>query len=395
MSDAAARYDLIVVGLGALGASTAYQAAKRGLRVLGLDRFAPPHDLGSSHGDLRITREAIGEGAEYVPLARRSHQLWREIERESGEELFVACGLLVLGGRGGAARHHGQSDFVGTTIVCAERFGIPHEILDPVQVQRRYPQFAIGADEIAYFEPGAGFLRPERCVAAQLDLAVRHGAALRVNERVLSLSQPHVGETVEVLTDQGRYRARSVVIAAGSWLPELVPPDVAQRFNVYRQVQHWFPPESPSAFSRERFPVFIWMYGEHAGAHLYGFPSDGAEDAVKIASEDYGAPVKPDALPRAVDPTEGETMFDRHIRGRLRGLSRSPVRSSVCLYTSTEDGRFVIDAHPEMVGVTLLSACSGHGFKHSPAIGEAVAERIATGASRLDLERFALSRFER
>jgi sarcosine oxidase len=385
-------YDAIVIGLGALGAATLDRLSRRGLRVLGLDRFAPPHDRGSSHGELRITREAIGEGAQYVPLTQRSHRLWREIERESGESLFVACGLLVIGRRGGAARHHGQSDFVGNTIACAERFGIAHEILDPAEVQRRYPQFAIGADELGYFEPGAGFLRPERCVAAQLALAERRGAEVRTGERVLALEQARADEPVVVTTERGRWLARHVVLAAGPWLPELVPASIARHFSVYRQVQHWFVPDAPAAFARGRFPVFIWMYGAHEGAHLYGFPSDSADGAVKIASEEYGTPVRPDTVDRAVSAGETQATFAQHVRGRLRGLQARPARASVCLYTSTSDGGFVIDAHPQMPGVTLLSACSGHGFKHSPAIGEAVAERIVDGASTLDLGPFALAR---
>lgn len=386
-------YDVIVIGLGALGAATLDRLSRRGLRVLGIDRFAPPHDRGSSHGELRITREAIGEGAQYVPLAQRSHQLWRELEREAGATLFVDCGLLVIGRRGGAARHHGQSDFVGNTIACAERFGIPHTILDPAEVTRRYPQFSVGADELGYFEPGAGFLRPERCVATQLALAGRRGAELRTGERVLALAQGGPAEPVEVTTDRGRWRARHVVLAAGPWLPGLLPDGLARRFLVYRQVQYWFVPDVPEAFGRDRFPVFIWMYGAHEGAHLYGFPSDSPDRAVKIASEEYGTPESADDVTRTVEPAEVQAMFEQHVRGRLHDLQPRAARSSVCLYTSTPDGGFVIDSHPQLPGVTILSACSGHGFKHSPAIGEAVAERIVNGRSTLDLAPFALARF--
>jgi sarcosine oxidase len=386
-------YDAIVIGLGALGAATLDRLARRGLRVLGLDRFAPPHDRGSSHGELRITREAIGEGAQYVPLAQRSHRLWRQIEQESGESLFVACGLLVIGKPGGAARHHGQTDFVGNTIACAERFGIRHETLDAAEVGRRYPQFAIRADELGYFEPGAGFLRPERCVAAQIALAQRHGAEVRSGERVLALEQSSRDSPVAVTTDRGRGLARHVVLAAGPWLPGLVPASIAERFRVYRQVQHWFMPDSPETFVRGRFPVFIWMHGAEAGAHFYGFPSESADGAVKIASEAYGVPVKADDAQRNVESAEGQAMYEQHVRGRLAGLQAPSARASVCLYTSTPDGGFVIDVHPEMPGVTLVSACSGHGFKHSPAIGDAVAERIVDGQSTLDLAPFALSRF--
>lgn len=388
-------YDAIVVGLGALGSAALYQLSRRGLRVLGIDRFAPPHALGSSHGELRITREAIGEGAEYVPLARRSHVLWREIEREAGETLFVAAGVLILGRRGGAARHHGMGDFVGNTIDCAERFGIAHEILGAGEVARRFPQFAVAPDELGYFEPGARFLRPERCVAAQLALARRGGAELRTGERVLSFEENASGNAVEVRTDAGSYAGRHLVVAAGPWIIDLLAPQLRSSFNVYRQVQYWFAPEDAGAFTADRLPVFIWMYGRDAGDHFYGFPLDEATGSVKVATEAYDATTHPDAVDREVGAVESGAMYARHIAGRLRGIRPGAVRSSVCLYTSTPDGRFVIDAHPSMPRVLLVSACSGHGFKHSPAIAEAIAERITAGASCLDLVAFSMARLAR
>ena len=164
-------YDTIVVGLGAMGSATLLQLARRGQRVLGLDRHDPPHAWGSTHGDTRITRVGIGEGEDYVPLVQRSHQIWREIEAETGADLLTQCGALILAPGSSTAVVHGKANFVRRTIAAAERFGIPHEVLAPEDCTRRFPQFRLRGDEVVYHEPGGGYVRPERCVEAQLMLA--------------------------------------------------------------------------------------------------------------------------------------------------------------------------------------------------------------------------------
>src|SRR6185436_5603721 len=167
--------DVTVIGLGAMGSAALYQLAKRGISVTGIEQFAPAHNRGSSHGESRITRQAIGEGEEYVPFALRSHEIWRELEADTGRSLFSPIGGLIIGRRTDSGIH-GHADFIGRTIAAAKRFQIEHEVQSPGEVTKRFPQFRLAGDETCYFEPGAGYVRPEACIAAQLDQARRLGA---------------------------------------------------------------------------------------------------------------------------------------------------------------------------------------------------------------------------
>src|SRR5271157_286367 len=202
--------DVLVVGLGAMGSAALYQLAKLGARAIGIDRFDPPHDRGSSHGDTRITREAIGEGGEFVPLVLRSNQIWEEIEAATERSLLTRTGALILASRSISGDHHGSTSFVQDTIRAAREFGIAHEILDADEIRRRYPQFKLDGDEVGYFEGGAGFLRPEACVETQLNLARQLGAKVFTSETVLDFHQEAHG-TVEVRTDRNTYSAARVV----------------------------------------------------------------------------------------------------------------------------------------------------------------------------------------
>lgn len=373
------RYDAIVVGLGAMGSATTYQLAKRGARVLGIDRFSPPHELGSSHGDTRVTRLAIGEGAQYSPLVMRSHEIWRQIERETGAELLRQCGVLIVSSRGKHAVTHVEG-FFENTVAAAQEFAIPHELLDAVEIRRRYPQLAVGDEEFGYFEPSAGFVRPEACVAAQLALAESHGAELRRGETVLSLD-------ADVVTDKGAYAADRIVVAAGAWLPALVGHE--RLFKIYRQVQFWFEIAGDAASYRpERFPTFIWEL-PRGKQGIYGFPTlDGA--SCKVATEHYETTTAPDAAAREISADEIAAM-QALVAPYLPGIGPRVTRATTCLYTVTPDNGFVIDALDERT--IVASPCSGHGFKHSAAIGESLAEIVAEGGSRLDLTPFRISRF--
>ena len=183
----AEQYDVIVVGLGAMGAAALYQASKRGAKALGIDRYHPPHTLGSSHGDTRITREAIGEGEFYVPLVRRSDQIWRELESLSGRRLFEQSGGLIIAPPSASATFHGEGDFVEASARVAMRHGIAHEVIDAEEIRRRHPLLKPRSIDRAYYEPGAGVLRPERCIQTQLDLARQAGAAIQMGEKVTEL----------------------------------------------------------------------------------------------------------------------------------------------------------------------------------------------------------------
>jgi sarcosine oxidase len=386
-----ATYDAIVIGLGATGSAAAYQLAKRGRRVLGLDRHAPPHAFGSSHGDTRITRCAIGEGAHYSPLALRSHDIWRELESETGAALFDACGLLVLSGGGATAFTH-VPGFFANTIAAAKRFGIAHEMLDAAAIRARFPAFNVRDDERGYFEPGAGLLRPEACVRANLQMAQRFGATLHASEEARSFSAS--GSGVAVTTEHATYHAGAVILAAGPWLPELVDAGLARHFSVYRQVLFWFDVDGPiTPFVRGHFPAFIWELTGRPQS-IYGFPAiDGPQGGVKIATERYAATTTPDTVGRTVTPQEIATTHARYIAPYLPAVSARCLRATTCLYTVTRDFGFVVDRHPDMRNVIIASPCSGHGFKHSAALGEALADLAENRTGAVDLRAFSLARF--
>jgi len=372
-------FDTVVVGLGAVGSACLLQLARRGQRVLGLDRYDPPHAWGSSHGGTRLTRCAVGEGEAYVPLVVRSHEIWRDLEAETGAELLTQCGMLILDGASGAACYHGKGDFLGRTVAAAKRFAIPHEVLDAAGVMRRFPQFRLRGGETGYFEPGGGFVRPEACVEAQLTLARRHGAVTRTGTRVARIERD--GGGVCVVADGDRYHAADAVLAAGAWSAGFMG-TLAPHLSVTRQVFHWFEPSDPAAFAPDRFPPFIWVHGDGPDDSFYGFPIPPGEQGVKVGTEQTSATTPdPDRLGREIAAQEAEALFRDHLQGRLPGLPPRALRDAACIYTNTPDGDFLVARAPENDRVLLVSACSGHGFKHSAGLGEAVARTLAAGAA--------------
>ena len=221
-----------------MGSAAVYQLAKRAKKVLGLDQFSPPHDNGSSHGESRIIRQALGEGEEYVPLVLRSYELWREIEKATGWELLTITGGLTLESQNSEAVMHGRRDFLDQAIRCAEKFHIRHEILETADIRKRHPQFAV-TDERAYFEYETGFLRPKLCIEAQLHLARQHGAVVQTEETIVSVGSG-ADSGVTVTTNRGAYCAEKVIITTGPWIGRFLPPAYAHLFKVYRQVMYWF-----------------------------------------------------------------------------------------------------------------------------------------------------------
>ena len=385
-------YDAIALGLGAVGSAAAYQMARRGSRVLGIDQFSPPHNLGSTHGDTRITRQACGEGAHYTPLSLRSYELFREVERETGADLLTTCGGLIISSEGATAGTH-VPGFFANTLAAARAHDITHELLDASEIRRRFPQFLVRDDERAYYEPAAGFLRPEACVQAQLALAERHGADLHRGERAISYRRN--GSSIELTTDIDTYSAERLVISAGPWLPGLIDARHRHIFTIRRQVLYWFDVGDATArFAPERFPVFIWQFeGDRPGC--YGFPAvDGPGGGIKIATEQYETTTTPDTVDRSVSDAEIQEMYARCVAPRLANVRPACLRSVTCLYTCTPDSGFVIDADPANERVIIASPCSGHGFKHSAAVGEALAELVCDGRTRLDLSKFKLDRFD-
>ena len=380
--------DVIVVGLGAMGSAALYQLARRGVTVTGIDRDTPPHERGSSHGESRITRQAIGEGEEYVPFALRSHEIWRELEADTGQSLFSPIGGLIVGRRTDAGVH-GQADFVGRTIAAAERFRIRHEVLTPSEVMNRFPQFRLDGDETCYYEPGAGFVRPEQCIATQLDRARALGAEVRTGETVTRITAD--ATSVTVVTNTATYSAGRVIVTAGAWTPQLLGGAFAKVLRVYPQTLYWFDPDDAAMFAPGRFPIFIWRHGAGEDDHFYGFPVVG--EGVKLATEQFARTIGPNDVREVPSPADAQRMHESQVRGHLPGVSARCVRAVTCLYTVTPGFGFVIDRHPEWEHVLVASPCSGHGFKHSAAIGEALAQRTIDGTSEIDLSPFSLRRF--
>jgi sarcosine oxidase len=383
--------DVIVVGLGAMGSAVAWQLAHRGARVLGIDRHAPPHDRGSSHGLTRVTREAVGEGEAYAPLVRRSHAIWRELEAALAADptllfegpLMMRTGVLVIGPAGS------DTAFVARTRAVAQAFDVPHEALTAAELRRRWPQFHIDDAEAGCFEPGGGVVYPERCIAAQLAMARRAGAQLLTNEPVQAI-QPE-GGAFRVDTAQGTHHAAQVLVTAGAWLPGLAAAHGlpwARGLRVLRQVLHWLEPEPgrEADFEAGRCPTFIVTRGERYEDTFYGMPLVDGSGGVKVGTEQFEHAATPDTVGRDVAEAETADLFERLVRPRMSGLSGHALRRSTCLYTMAGDGRFRIgESEP---GLTWMSACSGHGFKHSAALGEALAERLLQGRSAIDLAPF-------
>mgnify|MGYP001313501794 CR=1 FL=1 len=383
------KFDAIVAGLGAMGSASLYQLARRNVKVLGIDRFTPPHSLGSTHGDTRITRQAIGEGDHFVPLTLRSYEIFREIEKETGMDLLTITGGLMISSGSRTSIIH-VAEFFENTLAAANKYGIGHEVLNATEMRRRFPQFLVEDDEIGYFEDEAGFLRPENCVEAQLCLADKLGARVSTGEQVLDLSSVEGG--VHVRTDRGDYLAEHLVLTAGPWLPKLLGRHGSSLFKVYRQVLYWFDVEEHyDHFVPERFPIFIWEV-QGKGMAMYGFPAiDGPGGGLKIGSGRYLDSIDPDEVNRDVSEHEIQSMYEMQVEPYFPLLGRRCVRTATCMYTATADARFVIDRHPEMQGVIVCSPCSGHGFKHSAAIGEALAEIVTEGKSRIDLSPFSFA----
>lgn len=376
--------EVLVVGLGAMGSATLLHLARRGADVLGIDQYDPPHVHGSTHGETRITREAVGEGAAFVPLAIRSHVLWREIERDTEQSLLEQCGGLVFARAGLASHMHEQNNFLGNTIKMAREFGITHELLDARAMHDRFPQLNLLGDETGYFEPGAGYLRPEACVAAQLQLARASGARIHTGERIRAIRRD--GQRAIVETDQATYAPGVTILCAGPWLPGLLPDALPHTLTVRRQVLYWFEAENVADYASERFPIFIWNWGSGPTDVFYGFP--GTEHGVKVATEQMIEATTPETVTREVGSSEADTMYRTHVEGRLNGVTARCTQAVACLYTCAPGANFLIDRLPDCAGVIVVSACSGHGFKHSAAIGEAVAEMARTGTTPKVLEPF-------
>ncbi len=365
-----------VVGCGAMGAATGWRLATRGAQVVCFDRHSPPHSLGSSHGESRIIRTAYFEGPWYVPLVQEAFQLWRDLEQESGSHLLTMTGALMIGPPSAMA-------VVGAQGAAIEH-GLDAHVLDANELRRRYPAHVIAGDDVAVLDVQAGFLLPEDAVSAMIDRIVALDGEVRRGVVVKDVS-PHA-EGVVVATDETRETFDAVVIAAGPWTSELFPLPL----SVERQVMAWFEIEADGAgrITPERFPVFI---RETDGVGVYGMPTlDGT--SLKIARHHGGELTDPQTIRREVTDAELDPLRT-FATTYLRGVTTRVTRSAVCMYTNTPDEDFVLDLHPDDPRIVVISACSGHGFKFAPVVGDIAADLVSYGRTVRDISRFSASRF--
>lgn len=332
--------------------------------MVGFEQFRPGHDRGSSHGDTRIFRTAYFEGPEYVPLLQRAHHVWRELEKESGAELLTMTGGLAIGPRDG--------ELVAGVLASAKENRLPHRLLDPIELGRIYPQHRLRDEDVGVLDEQAGFLRPERSIAAAASCAEALGARLSPETRVTSVQSSSGGVVIE--TTGGSYRAERALVTAGAWTSKLLP-QLGLPLAVERQVMAWLAVDDPASFGPQRFPIFIRETAP--GRFRYGFPSTDGR-SIKIAVHHEGRPADPDSINREVVDADLLPIRD-FAREHLRGAKGDVVDARVCMYTNTPDERFLAISPASMPGVTVLSACSGHGFKFASVMGDLVADLIVDG----------------
>lgn len=369
--------DIAVVGLGAAGSAILEALARRGVRAVGLDQFHPPHHFGSTHGRSRVIREAYYESPVYVPLVQRAYQEWDRLARESGRHLLTQTGGIMIG--------RPESELVEGARASAEQHGLPHEVVDAAEIRRRFPVFGVSDGDVGVVEPRAGFLDPEQCVTACLELARRAGARVESGVRVTGWKGTSGGVRLE--TGEGALDCGQVVFAAGPWLPGLLG-SASLPLSIERQVMFWFTPrQNPSGFVAGQCPVFIWEH--QPGRMFYGIPDHGY--GFKAAVHHEGVTCSPDTVDRDVEDREVTAV--RELLARTIPDAPGELReTAVCLYTNTPDHHFVLGPHPGEPRVYLASACSGHGFKFASAVGAVVADELMGTRSELDVSPFAPQR---
>lgn len=373
-------YDVIVLGIGGMGSAALMHLALRGKRVLGLEQFSPAHALGSSHGQSRIIRLAYFEDPSYVPLLRRSYQLWADLEQRTGASLLLKTGGLMAG--------DADSVVVTGAISSAKQHGLPHEVLSAAEICRRFPVMQPLADEWGVYEPDAGVLFPEDCILAHLQVAIGAGAEARFGTRVLSWQATPEGG-VRLQTTRGELEADQLVITAGPWFSQ-VAPELGLPLKVGRNLLHWFTPRANGdLFSPDRFP--IWILQRQGVEMCYGFPALFGQ-GIKVAFHPVRNYTTPAELDRQVAPGE-VAAIEGAVQGWIPDALGGWLRSAACMYTMTPDEHFVIGTHPQHPQVVLAGGFSGHGYKFCSVVGEILADLCTSGTTRHEIGLFSPTRF--
>ena len=373
-------YDAIVIGVGGMGSSTLYHLARRGLKVLGLEQFEIPHELGSSHGYSRMIRYTLQEHPSYVPLVRRAYELWYELEQTVGETLVVTTGSVRAGPP--------DSDFYKGAIESCDMHKIPYEILTNTEVNKRFPGYQFPEGIASVYQADGGFVLPEMCIVGHAQAAEEAGAEIHTGETVLGW---HIADdAVSIRTNREVYSAARLVVTAGAWAAKLIP-NVAPYAVPERQVLGWFQPERPELFTPERFPVFgIWT----EEGRYYGFPNYSVPGFKLGKSHHLFQKIDPDTMDREVH-AEDEEVLRRFTRRYFPLAAGELLDRKTCIYTNTPDEQFMIGVLPDRPQVSVAAGFSGHGFKFASVIGEIMADLAQNGVTSHDIELFRLDRFDR
>ena len=371
-------YDAIVLGLGGMGSATLFHLARRGLRVLGLERFDLVHEYGSSHGLTRIIRLAYWEHPTYVAMLRRAYELWRELETLAGERLLHITGSVDAGPESGA--------IFGGALKSSELHGLEHEVLDGDELHRRYPGYRLPKSFKCLYQPEGGFLLPERCDVAHVEQALARGAEVHCREEVLEWEAN--GGRARVRTSRGSYEAGRLVICAGPWASKLVP-ELANLAVPERQVLAWLQPTRPDLFHPATFPVFNLEVEE---GRYYGFPSFLIPGFKFGKYHHRGENVDPDTVNRNPEPEDEELL--RAFARRYFPEGEGPtLMLKACMFTNTPDRHFILDRHPAHPEISIAAGFSGHGYKFCSVIGEVMADLVQAERGRHDIGFFRLGRF--
>ncbi len=371
-------YDVAVIGLGATGSAALHRLALRNVHVVGIDARMPGHDRGSSHGETRIIRLGYFEHPSYVPLVREAFTLWRALERETAVNLLMVTGIVEIGAPDCA--------LVRGTLASSQQHRLPHDILDAPALMKRFPAFRVPPDYVGVFQPDAGFLDAEACVAAQVAAARAAGAEILTPCPVLKIEASARG--VRIVMANRTIEAGKAVVAAGPWLKTLLP-DLPAPVRVTRQVLGWFTPKDAAPFASEKFPIFL--FESPHGVH-YGFPPNTGGNLKISKHHHFDEAVEPDTCDREVSSRDQQGIRD-FITDYLPAADGPMVEAKTCLYTMTPDGDFIIDRLPGNPNIVIASPCSGHGFKFAPVIGDILADLATIGATQRDISRFGLARF--
>ncbi len=373
--------DVVVVGLGAMGSATLYALAQRNVRVIGIDRFDPPHELGSSHGESRVFRMAYFEDPAYVPLLRLALHQWRKLETYTGERVLTVTGILETG-------YPGAPD-VKNSLMSSIQHQLPHEVLQATEVNRRFPAFCLPRDWDCVFQPDGGVLLPEKAIRLFLSAGRTLGAQVVTNTVVRAVCP--IRDHIEVVLESGQViKSRSVVIAAGPWITRLLP-ELGAHLALTRQPLVWFAPKYPDLVGDDRMPVFSLQTNNDS---IYGFPN-AFGSGVKVASHLSGGKLSsPDESRAEVSPEEISTLQSA-LKQYVPAAAGDACRSTTCVYTRATDEHFVLGLHPDHPKLVVASPCSGHGFKFASVLGQVLADLATKQTTEMPINLFRPERFIR